>query len=446
MARSPVVIPQFSASPSNQRKLRTPQHRFTLRQKPWQIQPMLIAPVLPGETMRNLLLQSRVVSKPVRSPLVGWWLEYYFFYVKLRDFTPIDPNLATDIEKMVLDPSYDIKTDHNVAGAVARNYKYANTIDWVELCLQRVCEEYFRNENDSVAYNDASRLIDGVPASRINIDNFMQSFQNDADRIDPDVLVDTGDNSSAGDPHHHAVSAAEMNEALKNYQWARLNNLTEMSFEEYVRTYGVRIAEPTDYVPELLRYIRDWQYPSNTVEPSTGTPSIALSWSVAERADKDRFFREPGFIFGVSCVRPKVYLGKQDGAAVGLLTNAVSWLPALMAGDPFTSIVHVDKTKGPLSAITDNGGYWLDIRDLFLYGDQFSNVALSAANELGAVDLPTAAGDRDYATDAMALSLFKNRGQTEGEVTYPTLDYFLADGVVSLNISGTQVDYTRETP
>ena len=63
------------------RKLRRPEHPFILRHKPWQIQPFLIAPVIPGETMSNLLMQARVVTDPINNPLIGWHIEYYYFYV-----------------------------------------------------------------------------------------------------------------------------------------------------------------------------------------------------------------------------------------------------------------------------------------------------------------------------------------------------------------------------
>ena len=67
------------------RVTRGPRHSFNLRHRPFQIQPFLLAPVLPGETMKSLLLQSRAVTSPISNPLVGWWLEYYVFYVKHRD-------------------------------------------------------------------------------------------------------------------------------------------------------------------------------------------------------------------------------------------------------------------------------------------------------------------------------------------------------------------------
>lgn len=98
--------PKVRMSPAyamSKRVLRNPQHRFSLQTRPYQLQPFMIAPVLPGETMKNLLLQARVVTHPL-SPdlrLVGWWNEYFFFYVKHRD-------LAEDIRPLVSEMVLDL--------------------------------------------------------------------------------------------------------------------------------------------------------------------------------------------------------------------------------------------------------------------------------------------------------------------------------------------------
>ena len=63
------------------RHVRRPSHTFSLNQKPFQIQPFLLAPVLPGETLTNLLYQCRAVTKPITAPLIGWWYEAYFLMV-----------------------------------------------------------------------------------------------------------------------------------------------------------------------------------------------------------------------------------------------------------------------------------------------------------------------------------------------------------------------------
>ena len=54
---------------------RSPKHPFQLRTRPFQIQPFMISPVLPGETLKNLVLQSRVVSKPLVHPSYRDWEE-----------------------------------------------------------------------------------------------------------------------------------------------------------------------------------------------------------------------------------------------------------------------------------------------------------------------------------------------------------------------------------
>ena len=64
-----------------QRKTRRPTHPFQVRHLPFQIQPFMLAPVLPGETLEFGNLQSRCVVDPIKSPFVGWWLEHYVFYV-----------------------------------------------------------------------------------------------------------------------------------------------------------------------------------------------------------------------------------------------------------------------------------------------------------------------------------------------------------------------------
>jgi len=174
--------------------------------------------------------------------------------------------------------------------------------------------------------------------------------------------------------------------------------------------------------------VRDFSYPSNTVNPVDGSVASALSWSIAERADKDRFFAEPGFIVGITTARPKVYLGNQAGAVSGFLNNAYSWLPALLQDDPYTSLRKFTANNGPLAVPTD---YWVDLRDLFMHGDQFVNVEMTPAN-LNVVTLPREANVADeiklitdYASDADIEALFASTELTnirvDGRVDFSIL-------------------------
>ena len=80
---------------------------------------------------------------------------------------------------------------------------------------------------------------------------------------------------------------------------------------------------------------------------------------------------------------PEDLFWKPKGAAVGLLNNAYTWLPAVLSGHPYTSVVEQldSATDGILQGGSED--YWIDVKDLFLHGDQFVNFAMSAAANHG---------------------------------------------------------------
>lgn len=88
--------------------------------------------------------------------------------------------------------------------------------------------------------------------------------------------------------------------------------------------------------------------------------------------------------------------------------------------------------------ITDDEGYWLDLRDLFLWGDQFVNFDVDADDTGSSVALPTAGGRRRYASAADALNLFVDQSTSKWLIR--------TDAVTRLIIAGTQQDTTGLTP
>lgn len=405
----------------SQRKIRRPQHSFQLRFRPWQIQPFMIAPVVPGETMRNLLLQARVVSDPIDNALVGWWYESYFFYVKLRDLDG-----RADFENMLMDPDWADVATYQEAASVPYYHGWS-TINWTKLCLKRVVEEYFRADGEG--WDDY--LIDGMPACGINRDSWADSLVTDtlyAATIVPEETLTVGVDD--------AITASEIHDLMTKWEWQKAHGLVtgELTFEDWLVMQGVRVPAADDeenrYRPELIRFVRNWTYPTNTVDPTTGAPTSAVSWAITERADKDRFFTEPGFIIGVNVARPKVYLSKQSGSAVGLLTDAERWLPSLL-NDPTLGMIKSTAMTGLVPTSTDD--YWVDVADLFLYGDQFVNFALTETNA-GMVALPTAALQKRYPASTDADGLFKTKTAGLGVVK--------ADGVVSMMIASRLRDRT----
>lgn len=192
-------------------------------------------------------------------------------------------------------------------------------------------------------------------------------------------------------------------------------------------TFGVKVpkndqADEEANMPELIRYSKEFAYPTNTVDPATGTPSSAAVWSVSARADKTRFFKEPGFLFGVVCVRPKVHLSVIEGSLTSYMDSGFNWVPQIMGDMPFTTLEQFATATGPAPGAYGED-YWIDMRDLFLYGEQFRNHDLSTQGN--SVALPTVLGDERYPTEAMADALFIGTGK-----------HFRMDGMLSLNISG----------
>lgn len=406
------------------RTMRRPQHTFNVKQPPWGIQPICCAPVLPGESLKGFTFQARAVLDPIKSPLIGWWLEYYIFYVKHRDL-----KISTALQDMVLNPGSDQSASYGSAQSTLTYHNAgATTFNFTLECLKVVTEEYFRFGDDD--WDDY--LIDtSWPAAQVQIPGWMDSIIKASDMTTEDPVIALTGNAQN-------LAASEIETLMT--QWALLRSqgvIGDISYEDFLRSYGIRQPQQEELGrPELIRYVKEWSYPTNTVEPTTGVPTSAVSWAIAERGDKDRFFKEPGFIFACSVVRPKVYTAHQTYSAVHWLNDAYLWLPAVLSDDPRTSSKVYSAATGPIS--TADIGYVVDYRDLFLYGDQFTNwtVGGSPSDNVNHVLMPVEASlERRFATTTIADNLFKTTGTR----------YLRQDGVFSFNIAGRVVDLTPGT-
>ena len=395
---------------------RRPSHTYHLRFKPWVIQPFMIAPVLPGETLRSLQLQTRAVTKPIANALIGWWFEQYVFYVKHRDLAGRE-----DFVEMVLTQGTSLAAYDRAA--TVDTFHNGTHIDWTWECLKRVTECYFRDEDE--AYDVSGGTLSGMPLAKVGGSTYLDSL------VTASTLPyeDTADASPSIDDAN--TDFYKMNKWQETWRLLFDQGMTNLTYEEWLRTYGVRLPKgQEEHKPELIRFVRDWTYPSNTINPSTGAPSSACSWAISERADKDRFFSEPGFIFGVAVCRPKVYFSGCTGAAVSVMRDAISWLPALLQSDPAMSLSQNDHTEGPMRAGA-TGTYWFDIKDLFLYGDQFLNFAVGGT-DYNKVALPTSTYGKDYVASSDITALFVSGGTVQVD----------ADGICTMTIAGSMRDTT----
>ena len=424
MARSPIIA---ASVPRMARRQRSPQHPFSIRQRPWAITPFFIAPVLPGETLKNLMWSARVITDPIKNPITGWWLEYYYFYVKHRDLAD-----SEEFQSMMLDPEWDDDAvDSSSASAV--HYFHGAGINWLDHITRRICAgdanvTYFRNTGEAWDIATAG----GLPLARVVGNNLWDSLMPAGDVTSADIDVDLNADDT--------ITASEVDEALRTWEMLHTNGMTDMTYEDYLATFGTRLRKEELHVPELVRFVRRWAYPSNTIDPTTGAPSSAVSWSVQERADKDRFFKEPGFLVGFTVCRPKVYLSRQAGTATAVMNNLYAWLPAVLSGDAPASMLHQPDTTGLLGNVDDANGYWFDVKDLFLYGEQFVNHALDSDNA-NVVTLPAADLQRTYPASTDLKALFVDQDDPEADPPYTaTAINIRQDGLVSLTIAGRQAD------
>lgn len=411
--------------PKSARKLRRPSHQFNLDFRPWQIQPFMVAPVLPGETMKSFTLQSRCVTEPIANPIIGWWLEHYVFYVKLRDLYARD--LLTS---MLLKPETDLSS---LDDATDTKYYHQNgaglAINWAKRCTEVIVDNYFRHQ-DEVA---GDYTLNGMYTASINNDNGLDSSINAtaleaAANVDQNLISTT---AGQGDATAN-VYTSEIAEAMREWEFARMNKVTDMTFEDWCEQFGVRMPQQDQLGrPELIRYGKDWTYPSNTISPTDGTAKSACSWAVQMRGDKDRYFKEPGFLVGLAVVRPKVYFQNLTTSFAMLMRDAYGWLPRSLAADPYASFVKVAAGDPPLDANT--AAYYVDLKDLLLYGDQFVNWDLSSVSGRNKVALPNAAlSNKRYPASTDADALFVDTTAGNGSV--------ILDGVCSLVILGQQIE------
>lgn len=436
MLAQPSVVPRLELEnlKRSQRLQRKPYEDFFAVQRPWDIQPISLQPVLPGETLMNVQFQARVLTDPIVHRLSGWWYEVYMFYVKHSDLEAD----WTAIQNMHLTNSA-----LGLADATRRDAYYKTTtmsaVDWMKRCTECVTKWYFRDGGEALAgYGNYGRRqpanAGDIYKARVRDPMWLESVK--IEDVNP---TGQGDLPGVEDFNDTFIPAAWSNHYA---QWEHMRQIKmlpdNVSFEDYLATFGVKAPEriqETEHRPELLRYIREWQYPSNTVDGATGAAASAVSWAVNARADKPRYFPEPGFILTVSVVRPKVFFGNQTHHATIMLDDAYGWLPAIMRENPFTSLIEYDHNEGPISIVFNAADdYWVDRRDLFARGGQMVNFnPVDAVTIAPIVDLPKVAGaDNDinlwYASDTDAQNLFVDSLDASGKTKVRS------DGIIRFSI------------
>lgn len=403
------------------RQARNPVHPFNVRSKPYVLQPIMIAPVLPGETMTSLLWQARMLTEQLSNPLIGWHAEFYWFYVKLSQLdTP--ENWIAPGTGMLMNPEFDPTALANAA-SLSTYHEDTASIDYVKRCRDVVVREYFRDDGETEA--TAAGLIDtDQPLVHAMRPGWMDSIAITSALVAASPLL----------PDDAANATIREIERLQQ-QWEMLNlmGVTEMTYEDFLATFGIGTPDVRSTKPEILRWSKYWQLPATAVDGATGTTSSVVSWKIEGRADKDRLFREHGFVCGYVTYRPKSYLTTQQSAGVSMLDSAFSWAPR-MFDTQFAGITLKDfeDGRGPLAAAVTEG-YTVDTKDLFLYGDQFTNLALSGNPAINVYGLAGGVPNGRF-SNATAIDLLF--------VAANTTNLVHCDGVARMSVKSTLRDST----
>lgn len=392
MARYAKGVTLTRPSRPNRSKIRVPTVNYHLKNRPWQVQPFALIPVLPGESLRKVLWTDTAVSDPIKNRLLGWWCETKLFYIRVRDCIPEQTDV---LKNMFLDPEANLTALYTSADP---KYYHAYGVNWAKEAVRQIMENYYRADDEEP--DDC--VIDGLWGSTVGTDNWTDSMILGVQQDEADVELEVGADDSIG--------MRELNAAQRMYEMLKAGMLTDMDYQDFLRTYGVRVqSEELPGKPKYLGGTSDWTMPTNTVEPSTGVATTAVYWQNKDRHDKDFFVKEPGFLIALRCYRPKVFRSGIKGSVSGIMDTAFEWLPALLMDDPETSLVRVASNAGPLGNTGQD--YTFDLRDYFLYGEEFINHDASSFS--GAIALPavntTPTPDefnKRYPTLAMARQLF----------------------------------------
>lgn len=395
------------------RVTRRPNFPFAGIMRPYGLYPIWAHPVLPGETIQSISQKSRVIGMPVLHPLAGAWLESWLVYVK---FTDIDPDLGQSF----ISDTYPT-TGWTAAAHSERFFVRAGQVDWIRRATEAVHRAYFIHDNET------PRTIDGVPMVKLNNVSWYQNMI-----FEPaDQAVPTSD-------------ASTLHEHLQGWMMLQQMQMTELTYEKYLETYGVRPASPRRGDPEILAFQRSWTQPTNVINPTNGTPASAWTWVGDFTLEKPKLMTEPGFVLCLSAVRPKLFQAHIQASLIGNLWGFSDWFPSYTLQDPTAGVRELEKNDPVFaSGATDAGTEKLlyDHRDLLNHGEQFVNTSTHPYRLPVSTGLSVRTGKEpedlrgEYPTVADIDALFT------GSTPATRLCYY--EGIAHAVVSGHVTDTTR---
>jgi len=442
MASPRVLAPavQVPGSRSESRVGRRPETHFDLIVKPFQIQPMCLFPVLPGETLMTCNIMLQGWTDPLKAVLKNniWHGEFYLYYVKFRDL-PGWEDAVDDLGKDLIDmfETGEALTTHQVAGGTAWSYCAPGGVDYVKRALERVVECYWREEGQTWDGTASSLLVDSVPIAKL----WGAGRRDVHDRLT--LATAYQDRRASADwDSSGTLTMDDLEMAYREWVGQKDGTELDMDYEDWARAAGGKVVARNDeredlHVPEEIAGVREYGYVNNTVEPSTGVPAVAAGFRWKKGQRKMIRFNEWGWLLGVVCFRPKMLLLNQQGLYAGMMQSRDNFFPPNMDPRSWSPHILIDDATGPLKATLDAGNvdYYVNLRDLMKYGEQFVNYAPAQASSAFAT-IPNSSGERFYPTASDAMSVFSDT--TNGRVR--------VSGVINCGIKTHPVVVGRDEP
>jgi len=169
--------------------------------------------------------------------------------------------LEDAIRDMFVDPENgDVAGTYGEAANVTWSYCAKGGVDWVKLATERVVDNWFRDEGEVMAtYQTAA----GNPIIQIKQKTFLDSL------MDEDVLPEGA--ALAG-----ATDMGDLDRLLDAFEQLRSLGLSNMTYEDWLRSQGISIPGKDENKPELLWRSSDFQYPTNHI--GTDATNNAPDW------------------------------------------------------------------------------------------------------------------------------------------------------------------------
>lgn len=339
-----------STATSGRRGERRPVFRAALELEPWEITPFCCFPLLPGETLHNVLIDGRFLLNGCVSPLFPWYLDLQMYAVKLSD-------LDIDFE-LILKHRGDTGPSGLANSAAAPHLGEAvGGITISGLVYKRICDQFWKTDNV-------------LPNSIVNTDLFIApvkwrgSSSTHVEGENPDDFLR---------PDEILTDAMKIDLLDRDPNW-----------DDILRSYGVVRSAVEAGVPERIMWESMAKFPVFVQSDAADTivTRYQVLWSIREARLTARgqglFAKEPMAVMGMVTIRPEIIEGNKAFMMINDLTDRERWWVP-----PFNTMDAVqDILQEPGSGITA-GHSWVDaapgvtqmnMLDYWFMGESFTNM------------------------------------------------------------------------